>query len=244
MYDTKTARWLVQDPLAEKYYPFSPYNYCVNNPVMFVDLDGRDTINVVYNNQKEMWEYSTPILSEGDDVFVINGKNVIFSEGEYMNRVLLLNLEISDKFTLGLYYVSGSKDAVGFFIAPGGDASKIVGSGKRIPDGTYPITTPGGWEEWRVPGVGGDVIERGIRFHPGTNVGSTSGCFILSSGYKIQEGKPSFDFVDSKNSSKRFYEALGEVKSYNYISPKGKQRTGTKYKSALSHKVTLKSFLK
>ena len=42
MYDTKTARWLVQDPLVEKYYPFSAYNYCVNNPVMFVDPDGKD----------------------------------------------------------------------------------------------------------------------------------------------------------------------------------------------------------
>ena len=41
MYDTKIARWLVQDPLAEKYYPFSPYNYCVNNPVMYVDTDGK-----------------------------------------------------------------------------------------------------------------------------------------------------------------------------------------------------------
>ena len=41
MYNTKTARWLVQDPLAEKYYSVSAYNYCVNNPVMFVDLDGR-----------------------------------------------------------------------------------------------------------------------------------------------------------------------------------------------------------
>ena len=41
MYDTKIARWLVQDPLAEKYYSFSAYNYCVNNPVMFVDPDGR-----------------------------------------------------------------------------------------------------------------------------------------------------------------------------------------------------------
>ncbi len=39
MYDTKIARWLVQDPLAEKYYSFSAYNYCVNNPVMFVDPD-------------------------------------------------------------------------------------------------------------------------------------------------------------------------------------------------------------
>ena len=53
MYDTKTARWLVQDPLAEKYYPFSAYNYCVNNPVMFVDPDGKD----IYRYDKKTGEF-------------------------------------------------------------------------------------------------------------------------------------------------------------------------------------------
>ena len=41
MYDNKIGRWLTQDPLSEKYYAYSSYNYCVNNPVMFVDPDGR-----------------------------------------------------------------------------------------------------------------------------------------------------------------------------------------------------------
>jgi hypothetical protein len=30
------------DPLAEKYYSISPYAYCANNPVRYVDRDGRD----------------------------------------------------------------------------------------------------------------------------------------------------------------------------------------------------------
>ena len=41
MYDNVTGRWGTPDPLAEKYKSLSPYNYCLNNPVKFVDPDGR-----------------------------------------------------------------------------------------------------------------------------------------------------------------------------------------------------------
>ena len=40
MYDDEICRWTTVDPLAEKYYSMTPYNYCANNPVMFVDPDG------------------------------------------------------------------------------------------------------------------------------------------------------------------------------------------------------------
>ena len=50
MYDNKIGRWLTQDPLAEKYYSQSPYNYCVNNPVMFVDPDGEDVRVTIQGN--------------------------------------------------------------------------------------------------------------------------------------------------------------------------------------------------
>jgi hypothetical protein len=35
------SRWLTQDPLAQKYYPHSPYSFSGNNPVLYVDSDGR-----------------------------------------------------------------------------------------------------------------------------------------------------------------------------------------------------------
>ena len=40
-YDPAIGRWLNTDPLAEKYPNISPYVYCINNPLRFVDPDGR-----------------------------------------------------------------------------------------------------------------------------------------------------------------------------------------------------------
>ena len=45
-YDSEVGRFLSLDPLAVKYPAWSPYNYVLGNPIMFVDPDGRDVINV------------------------------------------------------------------------------------------------------------------------------------------------------------------------------------------------------
>ena len=41
LYDNLLPRWTTPDPLAEKYYSISPYAFCNNNPVNFVDPDGK-----------------------------------------------------------------------------------------------------------------------------------------------------------------------------------------------------------
>src|SRR6056297_3713365 len=45
-YNPQIGRWMNIDPMAEKYDAFSPYNYCVNDPVNRVDPDGMEPVDL------------------------------------------------------------------------------------------------------------------------------------------------------------------------------------------------------
>ena len=42
MYEPALGRFMTMDPMAEKYYSISPYAYCANNPVRYIDVDGKE----------------------------------------------------------------------------------------------------------------------------------------------------------------------------------------------------------
>lgn len=59
-YDAALGRWHAMDPMAEEYYPSSPYAYCVNNPIKYIDPDG-GTVVIWYKNsngQNASYSYS------------------------------------------------------------------------------------------------------------------------------------------------------------------------------------------
>ncbi len=42
LYDPAGGRWTSPDPLCEKYYHLSPYVFCLNNPIKYIDPDGKE----------------------------------------------------------------------------------------------------------------------------------------------------------------------------------------------------------
>jgi RHS repeat-associated protein len=45
MYDAQLGRFHTQDKFADKYFTLNPYQYAVNNPTLFIDING-DSVNV------------------------------------------------------------------------------------------------------------------------------------------------------------------------------------------------------
>lgn len=73
-YDAALGRWLTVDLLVERYYSISPYVYVANNPVNFIDPDGRDW----YQFENKNGTKST-IWQEG------NAKTITINDQTYNN---------------------------------------------------------------------------------------------------------------------------------------------------------------
>ena len=128
IYDPATAIFLQQDPLAEKYYNISPYAYCANNPVNFVDPDGEAWIKVVKSTAKAVYK----TVKAGRKVSV---KGVLKSTAlDIVDNVhTLFDQDASglEKAIAGFDLVTGFGDEVKW-------AAKTVGVSDAIVDGARP----------------------------------------------------------------------------------------------------------
>ena len=75
MYYPALCRFMTMDPLCEKYYSISPYAYCNNNPVKYIDPDGRDIWEIDYDGR-----IINRIENKTQDAFYMVAKD---SNGDY-----------------------------------------------------------------------------------------------------------------------------------------------------------------
>ena len=103
-YMTDLGRWASIDPLADKYYSLSPYNYVANNPINAIDPDGKRIIFVngylgagsphggaaywggsnsdfVRGAQNFFSDRQTPFFTNYDHSYFRSGRNITRSDG-------------------------------------------------------------------------------------------------------------------------------------------------------------------
>lgn len=61
------GRWMSPDPLSEEFPSYSPYNFCYNNPMRFVDPDGRAADDIVFRGKDNK---EVRIVTAGEDKVV------------------------------------------------------------------------------------------------------------------------------------------------------------------------------
>ena len=121
-YDPAVGRWFNYDPLAEKYLSISSYVYCANNPIIYIDPNGRE---LILTGDKRNIDRTVSVANQGigknilkvDESGNVTMKSLsdkqlskLTTEQKEMYGVMKDIIKAEDKVNIGVE--SGSKDVL------------------------------------------------------------------------------------------------------------------------------------
>jgi RHS repeat-associated protein len=86
IYDARMGRWLSLDLLDSKYPDLTPYNFCVNSPLLLKDIDRKDFIPTVTNNKDGI-----TTLNISATVYVVGASIAQVAEMNRISKEVLVN---------------------------------------------------------------------------------------------------------------------------------------------------------
>ena len=200
-YNPALARWTTLDPLAEKYYSISPYTFCNNNPVRYVDYTGRAYGNY-YSSTGEF------IASDGiddDKIYLVSSESVknytealqnnnagiakeeVFKGAEEVGGLIIQNREEeSETYTISTFTsIGGTESVSGYILEPAGPSTDKANQNKRVPEGVYNLDnySSKNYPEHFVLYNDDVSTDRAILYHPGNTAKDTKGCMLPGSTY-------------------------------------------------------------
>ena len=202
MFSAPLARWTTPDPLADKYYSISPYAFSGNNPVNYVDPDGRvygdyysysgdfllsDGIKdgkIYLTTERAVNNYHSNLLATPDNDYSIQ---MLRSSSQEVGGIIIQNREEeTDTYTVSTFKTVGGEESVtGYILEPAGPSTAASNQNKRVPEGTYNIDN---YSSEKYPShfvLYNDTVSknRAILYHAGNTSKDTRGCMLPGATY-------------------------------------------------------------
>jgi RHS repeat-associated protein len=98
IYDGRLGRWMSLDPLQAKYQSLSPFSYGANNPIYYIDVNGKE--NVLYLAFLTNANDGKPVYSpEQQQEIIIKAQKILSDQGI---EVKVIGVETDHRFNVGL----------------------------------------------------------------------------------------------------------------------------------------------
>ncbi|MBK7880258.1 MAG: hypothetical protein IPJ83_06840 [Saprospiraceae bacterium] len=123
-YDPRISLWYGVDPMTEKYPAYNPFNYTINNPIIYTDPDGRDVIIAGEGDEKFIWNPGAEY--KGNNEFI---KTTVKSLNELTSDPKLATMKTKNaEGNVILSFVGKKSPNVEIYQSDGGSTTSETGS--------------------------------------------------------------------------------------------------------------------